>query len=1502
LLCEGDAAEAHDRLEEWLEGFRRLDDGGREWNLGEPILWLLLHANCPRICRRELFCPMEGCQKRILHIPGLLGHLRKDHGETEEDTKDLVQYFIAKMLPRKLRVALFKMNGTRVEVKWDTERCHSPKCKYVHGKHDRVESHHRSHAGLQQNIEALGWFWGTIRTIVEEKKKATIAEVLGEGEIYRCTVPRCGEIFSSEKAIRAHFSRKHGELLQAEWVAPRTRLQQRFELEIPGEERRGNLEGANAAEEDEEAGPRVRRRAGRGVNVAGRGAEGAPPRIEADMVVQREAAAVIMDPEARKAEFLRKREEYERKTDQGVNIPRLDAQQMRRVKRGLSDLFEYQINPLIEEFQPSADDWDDWTAFEGAYEESMHEIRMHIMGALNRDPRRLYGARRMNARLQETREQTAETIVNHQQMRNTLRKLKSILEEIAEGNEDEAGTRRRRMKLTRRIGAVANLVSAERMREVFNTESHEAIWEAMNTSEDHRGRVIEWLESLMMTEVEAEVEGMTERMQAQRVQEAYRTSKSIAMRRYVDKVQSPPCPIEVEGVRAHFGETWSAPRVEFQEAGPDSIFHLEPRLPAEASAEMEEYMTNEKHIAEVINSRQDLSASGVDGISYQIIKAAGKEGVRFVKNLITASIRCGRVMTKWKEARTILLYKKGDRNVITNWRPISITNCIYRIFTCLMARSFQEMNRKYQVYTDSQKGFIKKTNGCSEHGIMLNELIHDARRKGKDLVVTAIDFTNAFGSVPHEMIISTMRQRNFPGWIVEIVRDMYVGATSVIELKGNRTERIGWKRGVKQGCPLSPLLFNLCIEPLLKGIATANRRTGAFVEVGDERIEFATQAYADDVVFVSQRPEGISEMLRTLEDFERWSRMEVNVAKCATASYLIDTQGHRCTLSENLRLGGQEIPNLTMAQSLKYLGTAVSARRTVKLSAAQQKISDMKIRIQKIVDSPLKTVQKIDAIKTFVLPTLDSTMLNGDVGKRQLEHLDQKIRAEVDRMLKVRGLPVECHYASWRDGGLSYPSLVDRRDVLIIRSFGQMMLSKDQKIRTAMTQLAEDERRMRRIEEDAEGRFLRWQNGRGGPGTASLIARARTTCKELGIRLKMEDDTMIVTKEALEFKTKTAVGIGRFLTQKIVRPSKLTKLMTHAVHGASYGTLKASEVSNGILTNVYTKKSDAFFRYVVVARADCLATPANIARWFPGRAATPCRHCGNEATPTQAHILNSCTRYFPLMTTRHNNLAGVVRRAIEEMIAVDLDSEIRENTSVPVENLTFESRNLRPDIVFRRRENQHQVWEIIEFSCPYGYTNQDGNTLERVFERKTQKYARLAQEIMDTTHIRARVSAIIVSSLGAVHLPSLKQLHGILKCDDGKLRKLGRRMSETVISGSIEIWRQFTREMERHQGNAEAERLIEAEIEGQAREDEAERRRNAGAEEAEPALQQIEGEVEGLENRIEIEIEDEDEDDDDGLEGADEEFAREHRYRNEADVIDEVIAVSELERNGNEDQ
>jgi hypothetical protein len=306
-----------------------------------------------------------------------------------------------------------------------------------------------------------------------------------------------------------------------------------------------------------------------------------------------------------------------------------------------------------------------------------------------------------------------------------------------------------------------------------------------------------------------------------------------------------------------------------------------------------------------------------------------------------------------------------------------------------MAPAFRNVNSRTRVFSDSQKSFIQKTNGCSEHGIMLNELLDNAHRNREDLVVAAIDLTNAFGSVPHELIMSPIKQQDFPVWAQRIVTDLYEGVTSVIEKRGSRSEKIPWKRGVKQGCPLSPLL---------QALTTECGRLGAWIGLDGEEVDFAVQAYADDVIFISKEAHGVRSMLEVLERFVDWSRMEVNVKKCATASSLRDMNKHRCSLLENLEFKGQPILTLTLVQSLKYLGTAVAARRTVKLEAAEAKLTKMKVRLMKIMESPLLTVQKIDAVKIVVLPTLDFMMLKGDVGEKQLIVMDKSIRGRVDKL------------------------------------------------------------------------------------------------------------------------------------------------------------------------------------------------------------------------------------------------------------------------------------------------------------------------------------------------------------------------------------------------------------------------------------------------------------------------------------------------------------------------
>lgn len=123
---------------------------------------------------------------------------------------------------------------------------------------------------------------------------------------------------------------------------------------------------------------------------------------------------------------------------------------------------------------------------------------------------------------------------------------------------------------------------------------------------------------------------------------------------------------------------------------------------------------------------------------------------------------------------------------------------------------------------------------------------------------------------------------------------------------------------------------------------------------------------------------------------------------------------------------------------------------------------------------------------------------------------------------------------------------------------------------------------------------MNWKDEKEQNGTASLVVRARKTCNKMEIEMKLNGEEMIMKIEKSEFQTKTVIGVGRFLTQKIIRVDKIEKLIGHEVHGANFTMLKKKEISNSMLTNIYMRRSNAFFCFIVVRRADCLPTLMNL--------------------------------------------------------------------------------------------------------------------------------------------------------------------------------------------------------------------------------------------------------------------------------------------------------------------
>jgi hypothetical protein len=103
-----------------------------------------------------------------------------------------------------------------------------------------------------------------------------------------------------------------------------------------------------------------------------------------------------------------------------------------------------------------------------------------------------------------------------------------------------------------------------------------------------------------------------------------------------------------------------------------------------------------------------------------------------------------------------------------------------------------------------------------EHAVLTRELISHAQIHRKDLYMVQIDFSNAFGSVPHDLILSNMMAMGIP--TTELVRNIYTDNSSKISLMGGDTPFIPWASGIVQGCPLSPTLFNICLDSFLRRI------------------------------------------------------------------------------------------------------------------------------------------------------------------------------------------------------------------------------------------------------------------------------------------------------------------------------------------------------------------------------------------------------------------------------------------------------------------------------------------------------------------------------------------------------------------------------------------------------------------------------------------------------------------------------------------------------------
>ena len=144
----------------------------------------------------------------------------------------------------------------------------------------------------------------------------------------------------------------------------------------------------------------------------------------------------------------------------------------------------------------------------------------------------------------------------------------------------------------------------------------------------------------------------------------------------------------------------------------------------------------------------------------------------------------------------------------------------------------------------------RPSEGCYEHTFLLQSIVGNVGRLQKNIYLAWLDLKNAFGSIPHNTISTTLSHMGVPPSLIEFIMKSYTGASTRILTSVGLTEEVPVLAGVKQGCPLSPILFNLTIELIIRSIKSATKSDPCGPAL-HHKVPLFTLAYADDLVLVA---------------------------------------------------------------------------------------------------------------------------------------------------------------------------------------------------------------------------------------------------------------------------------------------------------------------------------------------------------------------------------------------------------------------------------------------------------------------------------------------------------------------------------------------------------------------------------------------------------------------------------------------------------------------------
>ena len=311
-----------------------------------------------------------------------------------------------------------------------------------------------------------------------------------------------------------------------------------------------------------------------------------------------------------------------------------------------------------------------------------------------------------------------------------------------------------------------------------------------------------------------------------------------------------------------------------------------------------------------ISSLANNKAAGFDRISNEILKTAklviSKPTLRLFNSILSSSI----YPSQWKMDILSPIHKSGEKNDPNNFRGVTVSSCFGKLFNKLLQKRLEDFC-KSKNYISNVQGSGKAGSRTSDHLLIVKFLTDKyVKQKGKYLYTCFVDLRKAFDSVPRSKLFhSLLKDYSIGGKFLKILREIYKDNNIFVKLSDGLLQPFTTTISVKQGCVLSPLLFNLYIDK----ISDIFDQSCSPVKINNKDLNCLL--WADDLLLVSESAQGLQNCINKMEKFYNDLDLKINIKK--TKVIIFNRGGRTFEGKFKFYLNGEKI---AITDQYQYLG------------------------------------------------------------------------------------------------------------------------------------------------------------------------------------------------------------------------------------------------------------------------------------------------------------------------------------------------------------------------------------------------------------------------------------------------------------------------------------------------------------------------------------------------------------------------------------------------------